>query len=441
MRTRVLVPAGALGLGWDAGALEGGLAAAPDLIAIDGGSTDSGPSYLGRGVSKYSRGRVKADWAELVAARARLGVPLVIGTAGTCGAGSAVDWLAEITREILAETGTRAKVARLYCDRDPAALAEGWADARPLDGAPPVEAADVAACSNVVALAGVEQVGAALDTGADIVIAGRTTDTAILAALPIMRGADPGAAWHGAKIAECGALCTSHPWSGAILLDVDERGFEIAPCLAAARATPESVAAHMLYENSDPIRLHEPGGHLDVSAARYAALDDRRVRVEGGVWVPGPYGVKLEGARRTGFGAAALALVRDPATLRGLDAWCDSLMAEAVRRLGDRAARLSLMRIGVDGTLGASEPTPGAPVEAGVMLKVLAPSQDEAMEAARIVNPLLLHHSVGEGPMPTFSFPFSPPEMALGEQFEFVLHHVWPQEDPMEGFRLEVEDA
>jgi len=439
--TRVLVPAGALGLGWDDAALAVGLAASPDIIAIDGGSTDSGPSYLGRGVSKYSRARIKADWAELIAARARVGVPLVIGTAGTCGTGSAVDWLADITREVLAETGQGAKIARLYCDRDPAALAEGWDRARPLPGAPEVAAGDVAECSNIVSLAGVEQISAAIETGADIVIAGRTTDTAILAALPIARGADPGAAWHGAKVAECGAICTSHPWSGAILLDVDGTGFTLTPCLSAAKATPRSVAAHMLYENSDPIRLHEPGGHLDVSAARYEALDDRRVRVEGGVWVPGPYAVKLEGARPTGFGATALALVRDPATLAGLDAWCDDLMAAARRRLAGHDAVLSLMRIGRDATLGATEPDSGMPVEVGVMLKVLAPTQDGAIEAARIVNPLLLHHSVGEGPMPTFAFPFSPPEMATGPQFEFVLHHVWPLDDPMDGFRLEVENA
>ena len=54
-RVRILVPSGALGLGYDKVALERGIAAKPDLIAIDGGSTDSGPSYLGRGVSKYAR--------------------------------------------------------------------------------------------------------------------------------------------------------------------------------------------------------------------------------------------------------------------------------------------------------------------------------------------------------------------------------------------------
>ncbi|MCG6901593.1 MAG: hypothetical protein LJE68_02830, partial [Rhodobacter sp.] len=90
---KVLVPSGALGLGYDKVALDRGIAAGPDIIAIDGGSTDSGPSYLGRGVSKYSRASTKVEWQGLIEARARAGCPLVIGTAGTCGSDIAVDWL------------------------------------------------------------------------------------------------------------------------------------------------------------------------------------------------------------------------------------------------------------------------------------------------------------------------------------------------------------
>ena len=84
-KARVLIPNGALGLGFDPAALARGVAASPDIIAVDGGSTDSGPSYLGRGVSKYSRAATKAEWRQLMLARAEAGVPLVIGTAGTCG--------------------------------------------------------------------------------------------------------------------------------------------------------------------------------------------------------------------------------------------------------------------------------------------------------------------------------------------------------------------
>ena len=76
--TRILIPSGALGLGYDAEALRRGVANAPDLIAIDGGSTDSGPSYLGRGVSKYARSSTKIEWAGLIHAAREAGCPLVI---------------------------------------------------------------------------------------------------------------------------------------------------------------------------------------------------------------------------------------------------------------------------------------------------------------------------------------------------------------------------
>ena len=89
--TKILIPAGALGIPYDREALASGLEHNPDLIAIDGGSTDSGPYYLGTGNSKYSRAATKADWADLMAARSSAGVPLLIGTAGTSGADSAVD--------------------------------------------------------------------------------------------------------------------------------------------------------------------------------------------------------------------------------------------------------------------------------------------------------------------------------------------------------------
>ena len=95
-------------------------------------------------------------------------------------------------------------------------------------------------------------------------IAGRATDTAGIAALPVLNGEHVGCAWHGAKIGECGALCSTRPMSGVIEIDFDEGGCSVEPLAAAARCTPGSVSAHMLYENSDPIRLQEPGGTLDV---------------------------------------------------------------------------------------------------------------------------------------------------------------------------------
>ena len=51
MATRVLIPNGAIGLGFDEAALWRGVEMRPDIICVDGGSTDSGPHYLGTGSS------------------------------------------------------------------------------------------------------------------------------------------------------------------------------------------------------------------------------------------------------------------------------------------------------------------------------------------------------------------------------------------------------
>ncbi|MBV1903825.1 MAG: hypothetical protein KUG58_09340, partial [Marinosulfonomonas sp.] len=129
-QTRVLVPSGALGLNYDKQALRRGLAAKPDIIAIDGGSTDSGPAYLGRGESKYSRSSTRVEWQGLMEARAQVGVPLVIGTAGTCGADNAVVWMLDITREIAADLGQNIKIAVLRSSQDSAEMARAYADGR-----------------------------------------------------------------------------------------------------------------------------------------------------------------------------------------------------------------------------------------------------------------------------------------------------------------------
>ncbi|MBE0453214.1 MAG: acyclic terpene utilization AtuA family protein [Roseovarius sp.] len=448
MPTRVLIPSGVLGLGFDRAALARGVTMQPDIIAIDGGSTDSGPFSLGAGQSKYARAATKSEWADIMAARRAARVPLVIGTAGTCGADATVDWMADITAEIAAETGERVKIAKLYsgqpADRVARALKEGRV--QPLTPAPEITSEVLATMTNIVALAGAEQIQAALASGADIVIAGRTTDTAIIAALPLSRGENPGACWHGAKIGECGALCSTNPTSGVILIDFDSDGFTVEPLAEGAACTPHSVSAHMLYENADPFLLYEPGGHLDVRAARYTALDARRVRVEGSVWVPGPYTVKLEGARVAGYQTTILAVLRDPHYVAHARDWVVRLtgfLHETIRhRMGlpPEAYGLEFRLIGVDAALGMLENQAGAPVEVGVLGIVTASSQAQAAEIGKLINPFVLHYPLTDDEeLPTFAFPYSPATTDRGALYEFALNHVMRLDDPMEAFRLEGE--
>ncbi|WP_420861900.1 acyclic terpene utilization AtuA family protein [Algirhabdus cladophorae] len=445
--TKILIPSGALGLGYDRDALARGVAEKPDLIAIDGGSTDSGPHYLGTGTSKYSRSSIKSEWRELMDARATAQVPLVIGTAGTSGANDAVDWLVDITREIIAETGQTAKVAVLKSGQPNAEMVAALNASKitPLEPAMDITTDLLESCTNIVALAGAEQIQAALDTGADIVIAGRTTDTATIAALPLSRGCHAGAAWHGAKIGECGALATTSPNSGTIMITFDATGFTVEPMCPSAKATPYTVSAHMLYENSNPYQLFEPGGHLDVLKAKYTALDDRSVRVTGSEWVPSQtYTVKLEGARSGGYQTVSLALVRDPRYVENIRDWVADIEAKCTRKAIERVNEeftLELRLIGVDATLGPLEQNAQFASEVGVMGIITAQSEATSREVAKILNPYLLHHPLTEQEeMPTFAFPFSPTEMGRGKIYEFCLNHVLELENPMDAFQIDVMD-
>jgi hypothetical protein len=426
------------------------LAAQPDLIAIDGGSTDSGPAYLGRGVSKYSRASTKVEWKGLMEARAQAGIPLIIGTAGTCGTDSAVDWMLDLTREIANELGQNLKIVVLRSSQNPLEMAKAFDSGRitPLPHAPDVTAQTFSDCTNIVALAGVEQIATAIETGADIIIAGRTTDTAIIAALPLMRGCHAGGAWHGAKIGECGALCATNPQAGVILIDFDAEGFTITPMADRSRATPHTVSAHMLYENSDPFILFEPGGHLDVTDATYTSVDDRSVRVTGSKWVPSEtYTVKLEGAGLAGYQCVLMALLRDERYVAKAPDWAADIEAKCRAKVQDRLGlsaeefRIELRLIGVNASFGDLETATGSPAEVGVLGIVTAPTDALANEIGKMLNPYLLHHPLTEEEeQPTFAFPFSPAELNRGAIYGFRLNHVLQLSDPMEAFSLEVID-
>ncbi|MCY4259608.1 MAG: acyclic terpene utilization AtuA family protein [Rhodobacteraceae bacterium] len=444
--TRVLVPGGVLGLGFDTRALQHGIAARPDIIAIDGGSTDSGPNALGTGVSKYSRAVTRSEWAELMAARSRAGVPLIIGSAGTAGTDAGVDWMLDITREIARERNEHLRIAAIYSQVTPETVLAALDDGRitPLDPAPSCTPEIIRSCTHIVAVQGTEPFMAALESGADIIIAGRATDTATIAALPLMRGNNPGACWHGAKIGECGALCSTEPLSGCILIEFDADGFTVWPTAPTARCTAQSVHAHMLYENADPHRLHEPGGTLDVTNAAYNDIADGAVRVTNSRWIPtDPYRVKLEGAAPAGARTLILALIRDRHYVRNAETWKDHLLAHLHATIRDRTTfdpasyTIEIRLIGINATLGNLENCHSEPTEVGALCIVNAPTQPIATEIAKLCNPFLLHFPLqGCTEMPSFAFPFSPAELDCGPQYAFSLNHLMTLSDPMDTSRM-----
>jgi hypothetical protein len=396
---------------------------------------------LATGRAKYSRAAVKSDLALLMRAQAAGGIPLLIGSCGTSGADEAVRWTLDIALEIAREEGLTPRIAVLYSELDAARVAHA-ASTGLIAPLAPMSSTDpdlFAGCDRIVALMGPEPYIAALEQGADIVLGGRTTDTAVLAAVPLMRGAGAGPAWHAGKTAECGALCSVRPRDGGVLVRVGAEAFEVEPLSDGNRCTPASVSKHMLYENSDPFLLHEPGGVLDVTEARYAALDERAVQVTGSLFRTAPYTMKLEGAARSGFQTIMLVGIEDPKVLANIDRFVprmhDALVRRVLETIGAQAGPfdISLRPYGWNAVSGRPVGAADAPREIGLLFVATAATQELATQIAKTCNPWFFHMPLeDEQDLPTYAFPFSPAEIPRGEVFEFRLNHVVHVRSPME---------
>jgi hypothetical protein len=447
---RVLVPAGMLGAGFTAESIERGIALGAHVIAIDGGSTDSGPAYLATASAKMPAEAIAADLELMLVAGARAGIPVIIGSAGTSGTDAGVDWVAGIVEAIARAGKLRLRIARIYSEqsieRMSSALAAGKIS--PLAPAEPLELAVLQRCDHVVGLMGAEPIIAALEQGADVIVAGRATDTALIAAVPLMRGCPPGASWHAAKIAECGNQCTTNPRGGGVLVAIDDTGFTVEPLDANAACTPRSVAAHMIYENSDPFVMREPPGSLNVANASYTAVDDRVVRVTGSAFSDAPYTVKLEGAGRAGYQTLAIVGIRDPEVLEAIDEWSSTLRGFLELKIKDLLGlepadyNLELRCYGWNAVLGEIDPdTTTPPREVGAMLLVTADTQETATKIVKISNPYLLHMPIARmNHLPCYAFMASPAEIERGPIHEFLLQHVVSVDAPDELFRTTINE-
>ena len=445
----VIVPVGALGGGVRERDVAAGIAAGAHAIACDAGSTDSGPAYLATGQSKYSREAVKSDLAILMRAQAAAGIPLLIGSCGTSGCDAALDWTRDIALEIARAEGLRPRIALLRSEQPPAAMAAAADEGRITPLAPFTDAdpAAFAACDRIVALMGPEPYIAALDAGADVVLGGRTTDTAVIAAVPLKLGAGDGPAWHAGKIGECGGQATINPRDGGVMVRVGADAFEIEPLSPANACSPHSVAAHMLYENSDPFRLVEPVGVLDVSASRYEDIDGRVVRVTGSAFERRAYTMKLEGAASSGFQTIMLVGIEDRQVLANIDRFMrqmrDLLVGRVRGVMPDLSAfDISLRAYGWNAVSGEIiDPVLPPPREIGLLFVATAETQEMATRIAKTCNPYFFHMPLElNEELPSYAFPFSPAEIERGAVHEFRLNHVIHVDDPLELVRTEYVD-
>ncbi|THH35875.1 acyclic terpene utilization AtuA family protein [Aliishimia ponticola] len=445
---RVLSPTAILGYGFPSASFEAGLAMKPDVIAVDAGSTDPGPFYLGAGLSFTDRSAVKRDLRHILTAGRARDIPVLIGSAGGAGARPHLDWCTQIIREIAAEEKLTGALAVIGADMDKALLSQALAAGQitALPPGPEAQADLIDSSSHIVAQMGEAPLIAALDAGARVIVAGRCYDPSVFAAEPIRRGYPPGLALHMGKILECAAIA-AQPGSGSdcMIGTLDAEGFTVEPTAPERACTVASVAAHTLYEKSDPFHLPGPGGALDLTATQFEQRGARKVRVTGTTFIPAQeHIVKLEGARRTGFRTVSIAGARSPDFIAGLDDILQGVrdrVADNFADMQDGAAQLLFKVYGRDAVMGALEPLRHQPAhEVGIVIEAVAPSQDQADTICGFARATLLHFGY-PGRVSTagnLAFPYSPSDFKAGAVYEFSLYHLLHGADPATLFPLEM---
>jgi hypothetical protein len=449
---RVLSASGQIGSGFLESSFARGISLEPHAIACDGGSTDAGPAHLGSGEPHFSREGTKRDLRLMLRGRDKINVPLIVGSCGFGGGDAGVDWMRDIALEIAREEGLPFKLALVRSEQDKGYLKRRLREGRilPLNPAPPISEAVIDRSAHIVGMMGHEPIARAIEHGAQVVLAGRASDTSLFATVPLMRGVGAGPAWHAAKILECGTACVvQRKRPDSIMAWIREDHFDVEPMDMDVHCTPQSVASHTLYENADPFLITEPDGTIDSHGARYEALNDRAVRVHGSRFHHAERGtIKLEGAEFAGYQAIIIGGVREPFIIRQLDSWLEGMQGKfAARvqelfdgRLGPDDYDIHVRIYGRDGVMGKLEPLAHQVGHEVCLLFTITTAEESSTDAiAKTFAHFALHYPIPEwrGLISGIAFPMAPSHVNRGPVYRFNLNHVVLPDDPLEMFRTE----
>lgn len=444
---RILSATAILGYGFPLASFEEGMKRKPHLIAADAGSTDPGPYYLGSGVSFTDRGAVKRDLEIMLKAGVATKTPVVVGTAGGSGAEPHLNWCLDIVKEIAAEQQLHFTMAVIHSELEKEMLqAEHKAgNITPLEPAEPLTAEMLEVTTHVVAQMGEEPFLAALEKQPDVILAGRTYDPICFAALAIKNGYDKALALHLGKILECASICAT-PGSGSDCMFgyIGEDYFRVEPLNPIRKCTTLSVAAHTLYEKTNPYILPGPGGHLDLHDCKFEQETENIVRVSGTVFVESECNtVKLEGARQIGYRTVSICGTRDPVMISMIDEIMEGVKARVKDNFEGKVKDYDLRFIvyGRDGVMGAQEPkrNTAAAHELGIVIEATGVTQEEADTICAFARSTMLHYGY-EGRRSTagnLAFPYSPSDLHAGAVYVFSVYHLLKTEDPLSLFPIE----
>ena len=430
---------GLLGYGYSEEALNAAFSEKVDYLGVDAGSTDPGPYYLGSGKSFTDRGAVKRDLSLALPKALEHKAPFIIGTAGGAGSKEHVSWLKDIILEIAKEKKLKFTIGTVLSDVSTEYVLDKLESGKLIDMSSefPANRSNIKESSRIVSQIGIAPIIELLKKDVDVIICGRACDTAIYAAPCIYEGYKEGLAFHMAKIMECGAMC-SEPVAAADVMQayMYDDCFELRPANLIRRCTVDRVAAHTLYEQSNPYLIFEPDGVCDLTNSKFSQVDERTVRVSGSVFHEAEEKtLKLEGVRCAGYRTISPAAIYDPKTIENFDFITDTV-TEFVKENTKKTMSDDSYKIFFK-TSGGKESS------MGVIIDVIGKTQEIADTVCALARSRMLHcdYNGRKSSAGNLAFPFSPSDIHVGEVYEFSVFHLAKVDSLMETAEILIEEV
>ena len=425
-----------------------GVDAKPDYIAADSGSDDVGPVPLGSDTSTSPESWQRHDLEQMLLAARKLGVPMIIGSAGDTGSNSRVDLYVRIISELAQKHGmAKFRLGYFYSEVDKeylrAKIRSGDAITG-LDGFADLTEAELDATDRIVAMAGVHPFVELLRQAADVIIGGRSSDAAVFAAPAIHHGFPADNAYYLGKVLECASFC-AEPYGGkeTVMGEISQDDVKVSAMHPPQRCTVASVAGHAMYERSNPYEEFFAGGKLDMTHCRYEQFDDRTTRITGSKFIPDQKTrVKLEGSGKVGERYVGICGIRDPYTIANVDRVIDWARTQVRERFGDTGYQLHYNVYGRDGVMGELEPLRDKPGhELCLMVQGVAPTREMAEELTMIGLRQMFYARLPDvkGTAGSVSFPLDE-VLHASAAYRWTLNHTVAVDDNMELFKTHMVD-
>ena len=450
---RIICPNGHLGFApIRVDSFRAGVAARPDYIAADSGSDDVGPVPLGTDTSTSPLSWQTHDLEHMLLASRELGVPMIIGSAGDTGANSRGDLFVRVIQDIAKKHGLRRfKLGYFYSELTIDDLRRRMRAGRVvagLEGYAALDEPELAATERVVAMAGVHPFIALLEQGADVIIGGRSSDSCVFAAPAIHHGFPEAQAYYLGKVLECASFC-AEPYGGkeTVLGEVTQDAVEVTAMHPAQRCTIASVAGHAMYERSNPYFEHVAGGTLDMSVCHYEQIAEKTTRITGARFEHAEeFRVKLEGAGKIGERYVGMVGIRDPYTIKHVDAVIGWARDKARERFGDEKTsgwQLHYNVYGRDGVMGDLEPNRDRPAhELCILVQGVAPTLEMAEELCMIGTRQMFYARLPDVKGSAGSVAFALDEvLRASPAYRWTLNHTLACDNPLELFPVHMTSA